>query len=109
MRLYRNRQGLTKGKKGKGKSSKLKKDPNHRTRPELALELAELVAQWFPNDEIIITGDKHYGGQSVLSHLPPRLISSAMSIPREHSTNRLLPRPRKPKEHPVRKENVCPA
>jgi SRSO17 transposase len=72
MRLYRNRQGLTKGKKGKAKSSKLKQDPNHRTRPELALELAELVAQWFPNDEIIITGDSAYGGQSVLSHLPPK-------------------------------------
>ena len=40
MRLYKNRQGLTKGKKGqaKGKDKKGKKrppDPNHRTRPEL--------------------------------------------------------------------------
>ena len=45
MRLYRNRQGLTKGKKGPRarraakKSTKPKHDPNHRTRPELALEL----------------------------------------------------------------------
>ena len=39
MRLYRNRQGLTKGKKGRGKAAKPKHDPNHRTRPELALEL----------------------------------------------------------------------
>ena len=43
MRLYRNRQGLTKGKKnpkgkkGQKKSTKPKHDPNHRTRPELAL------------------------------------------------------------------------
>jgi SRSO17 transposase len=69
-RLYRNRQGLTKGKKGKGKSAKPKTDPNHRTRPELALELIELVAEWFPNDEVVITGDSAYGGQSILSHLP---------------------------------------
>jgi DDE superfamily endonuclease len=79
-RLYINRQGLTKGKKGKGKSSqttaktkpkaKPKADPNHRTRPELALELINLAAQWFPDDEIILLGDSAYGGRSVLSHLP---------------------------------------
>jgi DDE superfamily endonuclease len=66
-RLYRNRQGLTKGKK-KGKASKPKSD--HRTRPELALELIHLVAQWFPQDELILTGDSAYGGKSILSHLP---------------------------------------
>src|SRR4051794_33441862 len=38
-RLYRNRQGLTKGKKGQVKAAKAKADPDHRTRPELALEL----------------------------------------------------------------------
>ena len=70
MRLYRNRQGVTKGKKGQKKSTKPKHDPNHRTRPELALELIELVARWFPNDEIMVMGDSAYGGQSVLSHLP---------------------------------------
>jgi SRSO17 transposase len=75
MRLYRNRQGLTKGKKGKkakkqAKPSRMPRDPNHRTRPELALELIRLVAGWFPDDEIIVSGDSAYGGQSVLSHLP---------------------------------------
>jgi hypothetical protein len=74
-RLYINRQGLTKGKKGKGKSAmdtakKAKADPNHRTRPELALELTRLVARWFPDDEILMLGDSAYGGRSVLSHLP---------------------------------------
>jgi hypothetical protein len=76
-RLYRNRQGLTKGKKSKGKSSKTKAkakaDPNHRTRPELALELIQLAARRFPDDEIIVLGDSAYGGQSVLSHLPPNV------------------------------------
>ncbi len=76
MRLYRNRQGLTKGKKapkgkkGRKKSPKPKHDPNHRTRPELALELLVMVARWFPDDQIIVSGDSAYGGQSVLAHLP---------------------------------------
>ncbi|MGH7441878.1 MAG: IS701 family transposase, partial [bacterium] len=52
---------------GKGKAQA---DPNHRTRPELALELIKLVAQWFPDDEVLMLGDSAYGGQSVLSHLP---------------------------------------
>jgi hypothetical protein len=73
MRLYRNRQGLTKGKKSKGKSPRPKPDPDHRTRPELALELINLAAAWFPDDEIIVTGDSAYGGQSVLSYLPPKV------------------------------------
>jgi SRSO17 transposase len=73
-RLYKNRQGLTKGKKkpkkGGKNSSRPKPDPGHRTRPELALELIQLVARWFPKDEIIVTGDSAYGGKSILSHLP---------------------------------------
>jgi DDE superfamily endonuclease len=82
MRLYKNRQGLTKGKKPKptkGKKQRTKKssgsphDPNHRTRPELALELIQLVATWFPNDEIIVTGESAYGGKSILSLLPPNV------------------------------------
>ena len=83
-RLYINRQGLTKGKKGKGKAAQVpgdrrprprrpRPDPDHRTRPELALELIHLVARWFPDDEIIVLGDSAYGGRSVLSHLPPNV------------------------------------
>lgn len=69
-RLYRNRQGLTKRKKGQAKAKKPKADPNHRTRPELAVELIKLAASWFPNDSLIVTGDSAYGGKSVLSNLP---------------------------------------
>jgi hypothetical protein len=69
-RLYRNRQGLTKGKKNKTKTRRRKPDPNHRTRPELAVELIALVATWFPDDDILVSGDSAYGGHSVLSHLP---------------------------------------
>jgi DDE superfamily endonuclease len=75
MRLYRNRQGLTKGKPkekgpGKGAKRKLPKDPNHRTRPELAVELIEHFAKLFPEREILVSGDSAYGGKSVLQHLP---------------------------------------
>jgi DDE superfamily endonuclease len=75
LRLYRNRQGLTKGKKqekgkGKGAKRKLPKDPNHRTRPELAVELIAHFAKLFPDREIVLSGDSAYGGQSVLQHLP---------------------------------------
>lgn len=70
MRLYRNRQGLTKGKKNKTKPVKAKADPSHRTRPQLAIELISLVSTWFPQDEIFVSGDSAYGGKSVLSLLP---------------------------------------
>jgi hypothetical protein len=70
MRLYRNRQGLTKGKKAKAKVAKPKADPNHRTRPQLAMELIGLVSTWFPQDDLLISGDSAYGGNSVLSKLP---------------------------------------
>jgi DDE superfamily endonuclease len=81
-RLYINRQGLTKGKKGKGRAARTKRvkaaakeakaaaNPDHRTRPELALELIKSVARWFPGDEVLMLGDSTYGGRSVLSHLP---------------------------------------
>ena len=74
VRLYRNRQGLTKGKKTKAKSAKPKADPNHRTRPQLAVELISLVSTWFPNDVIIVSGESAFGGKSVLSKLPVELL-----------------------------------
>ncbi len=90
-RLYIDRQGLTKGKKGQGKGKATRPrtvkgkrvkatatatatataNPDHRTRPELALGLIHLVARWFPEDEIVVLGDSAYGGRSVLSLLPP--------------------------------------
>jgi hypothetical protein len=73
-RLYRNRQGVTKGKKAKNaKPKKQKRDPNHRTRPELAVELISLVASWFPDRRLIVSGDSAYGGASVLQKLPPNV------------------------------------
>ena len=71
VRLYRNRQGLTKGNKGRRKVSK--PNPDHRTRPQLAIELIQMVARWFTDDEIVLTGDSAYGGNSTLSDLPPNV------------------------------------
>jgi DDE superfamily endonuclease len=76
IRLYKNRQGLTKGKKGKKGATQGKKaekrppDPNHRTRPQLAVELIDQFAKWFPGRTILVSGDSAYGGKSVLRHLP---------------------------------------
>jgi len=91
-RLYKNRQGLTKGKKKRATGDKGQKanaarrqsrprsaDPNHRTRPELLVELITLFASWFADRQIMVTGDSAYGGRSVLQKLPPNvhLISHA--------------------------------
>lgn len=82
--LYRNRQGVTKGKaKALAKLSKRERaqrkreeakrraaDPAHRTRPELAIQAISLLASWFPDRQFVVTGDSAYGGKSVLSKLP---------------------------------------
>jgi hypothetical protein len=74
-RLYRNRQGLTKGQKKKTakKAKKTKAPADHRTRPQLAIELISLAATWFPHRDILVTGDSAYGGKSVLSKLPDKV------------------------------------
>ena len=114
-RLCINRQGPTKGKKSKGKSSqaktkiKAKADPDHRTRPELALELINLAAQWFPNDEIIVLGDTLLGVEASCLACPNTFNSSAESIPTGRSTSRHLPRPRRPQVGLARKAIDCRA
>jgi DDE superfamily endonuclease len=65
-RLYRNRQGLAKGRKGQ----KRPRDPQHRTRPELFREMLQLLANWFPERQFLVSGDSAYGGKSVLRQLP---------------------------------------
>ena len=99
MRLYRNQQGLTKGKNKSGKKSKpwaakqasakakraaaakkkaaanakaihkTNKTP-HKTRPELMAEMIALVAAWFPERRFVLVVDSLYSGHSVLGTLP---------------------------------------
>lgn len=71
MRLYRNRQGITKGKKKKAKP--IAKNPEHRTRPELMREMLENVADWFPERKFLFVGDSLYTGESVLRYLPDNM------------------------------------
>ena len=110
-RLYINRQGLTKGKKSQAKSPRDKTktkakaktqapaDPQHRSRPELALELINLAARWFPEEEILVLGDSAYGGRSVLAHLP----QNVQLISRVHPNGALYqPAPPKTKKAPGR-------
>ena len=80
MRLYRNRQGLTKGKKKNAKPAKAPRD--HRTRPQLAVELIRLAAAWFPNDSIVVTGDSAMAVRACCRTCPTTCISSATSIPK---------------------------
>jgi SRSO17 transposase len=69
-RLYRNRQGLTKGKKGATKAKAAAKPKGHRTRPELAVAMISLLSSWFPERQFLVSGDSAYGGKSVLRFLP---------------------------------------
>jgi hypothetical protein len=106
-RLYRNRQGLTKGKKSKTKS-KPKADPNHRTRPQLAVELISLVSVWFPHDDILVTGDSAYGGKSVLSHLPANVHLISHVHPKGALYAQPLPRAGKHRGAPRKKGERLP-
>jgi hypothetical protein len=42
----------------------------YRTRPELALEMIQIVASWIPQRTLRILGDSEYAGQSITRHLP---------------------------------------
>ena len=49
------------------------KGPNrpYWTRPELAVEILEMIAKWYPERRFLLVGDSAYGGGSVLKKLPP--------------------------------------
>lgn len=42
----------------------------YRTRPELAVEILEMIAQWHPGRRFALVGDSAYGGGSVVKNLP---------------------------------------
>ena len=99
MRLYRNKQGLVKGKnkvkkkrnakrtkaasKKSGAAAKAKKKAarkaqvvhksdgsTRKTRSELMSEMLALVAAWFPDRKFVLVVDSLYSGKSVLRNLP---------------------------------------
>lgn len=74
VRLYRRR---NQGKLAPGRDGKLERKQTgeasgkqYRTRPQLALEMIQLLARWVPQHKLQITGDSEYAGQSISRHLP---------------------------------------
>src|SRR6516165_6716520 len=80
-RLYRNRQGLTKGKKSKTKS-KPKADPNHRTRPQLAVELISWFLSGFHTTTSLSPATAPMAAKASCPISPPTFTSSATSTPK---------------------------
>jgi hypothetical protein len=74
VRMYRKRQTL---RRAPGKGGKLERKQTgqatakqYRTRPELALEMIQMVASWIPQRTLRVLGDSEYAGQSISRHLP---------------------------------------
>ena len=74
VRLYRK---LQKNQRAPGKGGKLERKQTgqatpkqYRTRPELALEMIQIVASWIPLRMLRVLGDSEYAGQSISRHLP---------------------------------------
>ena len=77
-RLYRSK----KARKGKSRGGREKKTTgttsasNHRTRPELAVEMLHRLRQTVPVERLIeVVGDSAYGGKSVTRHLPEGVVA----------------------------------
>ena len=74
VRMYRKRQTTQ---RAPGKGGKLERKQTgqatasqYRTRPELALEMIQIVASWIPQRTLRVLGDSEYAGQSISRHLP---------------------------------------
>lgn len=74
VRMYRKRQTV---RRAPGKGGKLERKQTgqatakqYRTRPELALEMIQIVATWIPQRTLRVLGDSEYAGQSISRRLP---------------------------------------
>jgi len=74
VRMYRKRQT---NQRAPGKNGKLERKQTgqatateYRTRPELAMEMIQIVASWIPRRTLRVLGDSEYAGQSISRHLP---------------------------------------
>ena len=74
MRLYRKRKKhkLAPGRGGKWerKQTGQANPKEYCTRPQLALQMIQIVASWVPSRILYVTGDSEYGGRSISRHLP---------------------------------------
>ena len=74
VRLYRKRK---KPNRAPGRHGKLEKkqtgqatDKQYRSRPQLALEMIQVVAGWLGSRKLRVLGDSEYAGRSISRHLP---------------------------------------
>src|SRR5206468_12825434 len=65
-----NQRRPAKGGKMERKQSGQATAKHERTRPELALEMIQIVASWIPDRMLRVLGDSEYAGQSISRHLP---------------------------------------
>jgi len=74
VRLYRKRKksNLAPGRSGKPerKQTGQAAGKQYRTRPQLALEMIQIVAQWLGPRKLRVLGDSEYAGGSISRHLP---------------------------------------
>src|SRR6266566_3432429 len=74
VRLYRKKRKnkLAPGRRGKWerKQTGQASPKQYRTRPQLALEMIQIVAGWVPDRLLQVTADSEYGGRAISRHLP---------------------------------------
>jgi hypothetical protein len=74
VRMYRkrhtNQRAPGQGGKLERKQTGQARAKQYRTRPELALEMIQIVAHWIPQRTLRVLGDSEYAGQSISRHLP---------------------------------------
>jgi DDE superfamily endonuclease/Archaeal putative transposase ISC1217 len=74
VRLYRKRNNpkLAPGRHGKTEQKQTGQatDKQYRTRPQLALEMIQIVAGWLGSRKLRVLGDSEYAGGSISRHLP---------------------------------------
>jgi len=66
---------------GERKSTGQATPSEYRTRPQLAIEMIEILASWVPDRVIHVVGDSAYAGKSISLHLPDNVhLTSRMVI-----------------------------
>lgn len=72
MRLYRRRQKRRRPGRpaGECKATGQATEAAYRTRPQLAIEMIEMLASWVPDRVIHVVGDSAYAGKSISQNLP---------------------------------------
>jgi len=74
VRLYRKRKNSKQAPGRNGKPEKKQTGPatekQYRTRPQLALEMIQVVARWLGPRKLRVLGDSEYAGGSISRHLP---------------------------------------